>query len=475
MSGSRSNSPSKIQKFTLITLGVVAAVTVFLLPQFITEPLWTSSATEIPDVPPPPADEVAPSTAAELKRYRQDSQSVLAEVVVVRDRLTERNVEAWAAADFQSALGKVETGDNEYSFGNYEQSLGLYREARDQLVELQRQGDEKLFKAKADGYAAVEALNLNVALQASELASAIAADDPEVLKLSTRVETLPEVTTYVEAGDYALTRDRFEEARSEYRKALALDPEIRRANEGLSRSQTEITGSAFRIRMSRGFTALESGDYEGARTAFNSAAEIEPGNPAIAQALAQVRNRESLSHVNEQLVRAAGLETSESWAEAVTIYEALLEKDPTLADAKARLLPARVRADLDQKLTRYIEDPLLLSNRSGYESAQIVFRDAQGISNSGPRLDQQVSQLDILLKRAVSPVDVVFSSDNATHVVLYRVAELGTFSQTSMRLRPGKYVAAGTRAGYRDVRVEFTITGEPLDQPIEVRCEEPIG
>jgi hypothetical protein len=86
-----------------------------------------------------------------------------------------------------------------------------------------------------------------------------------------------------------------------------------------------------------------------------------------------------------------------------------------------------------------------------------------------------VDQLAILLERATSPVNVVFSSDNLTHVVLYRVAELGTFEQTSMRLRPGRYVAAGTRDGYRDVRVEFTITGEPLNEPIVVRCEEPIG
>ncbi len=55
------------------------------------------------------------------------------------------------------------------------------------------------------------------------------------------------------------------------------------------------------------------------------------------------------------------------------------------------------------------------------------------------------------------------------------MAELGRFEQTSVKLRPGHYVAAGTRKGYRDVRVEFTITGEPLQQPIEVRCEEPIG
>ena len=44
-----------------------------------------------------------------------------------------------------------------------------------------------------------------------------------------------------------------------------------------------------------------------------------------------------------------------------------------------------------------------------------------------------------------------------------------------VRLRPGKYVAAGTRSGYRDVRVEFTVTGEPMEGPVVVRCEEPVG
>lgn len=476
MPGSRQNSQSKTQKITLITLGVVAVVTVFLLPQFVTEPLWVSpEAKQSEAVPPPPAEEIAPSTAAELKRYRQDSQSVLAEIVVVRDRLEERNVQVWAAADFQSALGKVEVGDKEYSFGNYEQSLHLYREARDQLHELQRLGDERLFKAKADGFAAIESLNLPIAQQASELATAIAAGDPEVLELAARVETLPQVTGFIEAGDYAMSRDRFEEAREAYSQARDIDPQLRKANEGLAQSRREITGSAFRTQMSRGFSALESGDYEGARSAFSRAGEIEPGNPAVGQALAQVRNRESLGFVNQELARAAQLETSESWAQAVTIYETLLEQDSTLADAKARLLPARVRADLDKRISEYIEDPLLLSNRAGFERAQQVYRDAEGISNAGPRLNQQVEELAVLLERATSPVNVVFSSDNATHVVLYRVAELGIFEQTSMRLRPGRYVAAGTRDGYRDVRVEFTITGEPMDKPIEVRCEEPIG
>ena len=78
------------------------------------------------------------------------------------------------------------------------------------------------------------------------------------------------------------------------------------------------------------------------------------------------------------------------------------------------------------------------------------------------------------MKTALSPVNVTFQSDNLTAVTLYRVAELGQFVETSLVLKPGRYIVAGTRLGYRDVRVEFTITGEPLDAPIVVRCDVPI-
>jgi len=471
-SSSRQSSP---QKITLIVLGVLTVATVFFLPQFVTDPWFSGDLEDQAPVPTPSADTVAPSTAAELKRYRQDSQEVLAEIIAMRDRLREQNVERWADPEFQYALGRVEAGDEQYSFGNYEDSLAAYRQARVQLSELENLGRQKLADAKLEGVAAVESLNLNVATSASELATAIAPSDPEVNALTARVETLASVMGHIEAGDHALERDRFDEARSEYRKALDLDPLHQRAAGGLATAQNEVTGSAFRHRMSGGFDALERGDFEGARAAFRKAAEIQPGNPAVQQALAQVENRESMGFVNAELAHAADLAASEQWAEAVKIYESLLAEDPSLADAKAKLVPARVRADLDERLGGYIEEPLRLSNKSEFHSAQATLEDASGIANSGPRLKQQIAQLDTLLQRATSAVEVEFRSDNQTHVVLYRVADLGQFEHTSLRLRPGRYVAAGTRKGFRDVRIEFTITGEPLEQAIEVRCEEPIG
>jgi tetratricopeptide (TPR) repeat protein len=289
------------------------------------------------------------------------------------------------------------------------------------------------------------------------------------------VGTLAQVAGHIEAGDQALARNYFQASQAEYRKAVDLDPLHQRASRSLALANREVTASAFRGHMSRGFEALESQDYDGARSAFLEAGKINRGDVAVEKALAQVENRESGSFVSRELERAAELESREEWREAASIYEALLIDDPSLIDARVSLIPARVRADLDERLSGYVEEPLRLSNEAEYHAAQAALEDARGIANPGQRLLRQIARLDILVEVANSAVDIVFRSDNQTHVVLFRVADMGRFEQVSVKLRPGKYVAAGTRAGYRDVRVEFTVTGESLAEPIVVRCEEPIG
>jgi hypothetical protein len=164
----------------------------------------------------------------------------------------------------------------------------------------------------------------------------------------------------------------------------------------------------------------------------------------------------------------------EEWKQALAVYELVLAQDSSLTEIKAKLIPVKARSDLDTKLNELNEDPLKLAEPAVYRRAQMTLNDALGIANPGNKLLEQVATLENLLKLAVSPVNVVFQSDNLTKVTLYRVAELGQFEQTSLVLKPGRYIAAGTRNGYRDVRVEFSITGEPMDGPIIVRCEETI-
>ena len=77
------------------------------------------------------------------------------------------------------------------------------------------------------------------------------------------------------------------------------------------------------------------------------------------------------------------------------------------------------------------------------------------------------------LSYAKTPVTVSLVSDGVTDVTVLRVQRLGTFTNTSLTLRPGQYTAMGVRTGYRDVRVNFDVVPN-TDAVIEVRCEEAI-
>ena len=92
----------------------------------------------------------------------------------------------------------------------------------------------------------------------------------------------------------------------------------------------------------------------------------------------------------------------------------------------------------------------------------------------GPRLTGQRDELSRLLKRAATPLKVRIVSDNATEVSIYKVGRLGSFGERELELRPGTYVAVGSRPGYRDVRIEFRVAPEIEMTPVVVQSEEPI-
>ena len=255
---------------------------------------------------------------------------------------------------------------------------------------------------------------------------------------------------------------------------MAIDGKHKKAADGLVATQRAITEQSFRRAMTRGFTALEQNRFPQATDAFNQAGNIYPGRQAVIQALSQVETQQSQLLVSQQMQQAGDLERQEQWQQALGIYQSLLQTDPSLTQAKVKTIPVTVRATLHNQLQAALADPLKLSNANAYQKGRRLLKDARGIANPGPVLSQQVADLDRYLSQSTIPVPVVLLSDSLTEVTLFRVAKLGTFEQTSVQLKPGHYIAAGSRNGYRDVRVEFTITGEPMEEPILVSCNEAI-
>ena len=469
------SSPPARQRLIIVGLLLLVAVVVLLLPHWVTEPWIAESNNDRPSTA--AITTVSPSTAAEKTQYRQNSQQLLAKIIVKRDKLNSQSVQDWGGFEFDRALELIAAGDEQYSYGNYSLSLTSFEQALKQLEQLHKLGQEKYTEALEAGTTAIEnatPADLATATTAAQLAMAIAPEDSRSLALKQRAEPLPQLIETLENGRQMHAQGQLQSAKRFYQQALKIDNQHNKAAQALDQVNQDITERDFRRAMSQGFSALEDNRFTQATTAFQRASEIYPQNQAVAQALAQLETQQSQLLVSQQMQQAAELEQQEQWQQALAIYQSLLQIDPSLTQAKVKTIPVSVRATLHQQLQDSLADPLKLSNTTSYNQAQRLLADAKGIGNPGPVLTQQIGALDRALRQSTTAVDVVLQSDNLTDVTLFRVAKLGLFNQTTVQLRPGRYIAAGSRMGYRDVRVEFTITGEPLAQPILVRCSEQI-
>ena len=455
-------------------LALVAAV-VLLLPNLVTE-AWIV-APENTAAPAIPITSVSPSTAAEKAQYRQNSQKLLAEIIMLRDGLASQAIEQWADFEFRSALSLISMGDEQYGYGNYSDSMASFNQALEQLKTLKILGEEKYQQALITGTKAIENAAIGspaIASAAAALAMGIDPSDSRSIVLNQRASALPQLIEALQKAEQQLAIKQPEKAISYYQQAVTIDGNHKKAADGLAATQRAITEQRFRRAMSRGFAALEQNRFPLATDAFNQAGKIYPARQAVIQALSQVETQQSQLLVSQQMQRAADLEQQEQWQQALSIYQSLLQTDPSLTQAKVKTIPVTVRAALHSQLQAVLADPLKLSNATAYQKGQRLLKDAQGIANPGSVLSQQVASLDKYLRQSTIPVPVVLRSDSLTEVTLFRVAKLGTFEQTSVQLKPGRYIAAGSRNGYRDVRVEFTITGEPMEEPILVSCNEAI-
>ncbi|HLE71861.1 MAG TPA: hypothetical protein VJH87_19425, partial [Vicinamibacteria bacterium] len=237
---------------------------------------------------------------------------------------------------------------------------------------------------------------------------------------------------------------------------------------------TDVSEDAFAAAMTEGLSALKNEDYAIAREAFERAKSLRPEAPEVASGLSQVeeglRNRAIEGH------RDRGLEHErlESWRAAEAEYDSALALDGSLRFAREGKKRSSARALLQEMLDFQIGHAERLSDARALEEASRLLDEASGVEGEGPKRRDAIAKLEALVASYSRPMELQIVSDTLTDVTLQRIGRLGKFDRRVLEVRPGRYVAVGSRAGFRDVRVEFTVEpGKPL-APIRVLCEEAI-
>ena len=465
-----------MKKTLLIILMMLAISVVFILPQLPVQKLFDDPSESLIEAD--NSSEISQSRIAEKTKYRKDAQLVLEKIVDIRDLLKSKSIEKWNAEKFNIALENISIGDDLYREGEYLRSIKQYREALDQLNNLQEEAANIIESTIISANNNIEKLDSELTVEQTinsiNLAFDIDKNNESIRLLKERSLKLPDLFNKVMQSNQLISEQKYEDAFSVLSEAIMLDPYRKQTKTSMENLNKQIKEKTFIEFMSEGFEAMDQNNFSSARKVFNEALKTYPERPDIYDALNQLESRESSFQIKERIKNAEANENLENWSEAKKEYEALLESDNSLVSLKARLINVRIRAELDEQLENLINNPLTLRSDELYQKAKKLLKTAQGINQRGAKLEKQIENVSKIIVQARNPIPVNFFSDNKTKVTIFKVGSLGLFQKRTIELVPGKYVALGQRIGFRDVRLDFAIEPNEVDKNISIMCVESI-
>lgn len=419
--------------------------------------------------------QISPFDEAQRARQRREAQDVLASLLTRQARLDEKTVSLWGQETYDEAIAAAREGDEHYRSGEFHLALAAYQSGDQLLAGLQDRIPEVLQQVLAEGEAAIDALDAEQAEELFRLALRLDPNSQEADAGLGRAITLDDVTALINEALTLREQGELEQARINLREATSLDPLHEQASQLLAETAVMIRDANFSRAMSRGFALLQDGEADEAIAAFQQALRIIPGASQAEEAIRQTREQVVNNAIARHMNRAEQYEQNENWPAAIAEYEAALELDGNVVAASEGLDYSERRLQLDDLLVRTINEPRRLSEQEVYDYTVRLFETARSLEERGPRLQEQMIRVEALLEEALIPVEVELVSDNATRVTIYQVGELGQFTSRRISLKPGRYVAVGTRPGYRDVREEFLVGFGNDPGPISVQCQEQVA
>ena len=411
---------------------------------------------------------------AEQARLRRSAQDKLAQLLLIQVELAAVNVDKWAVTRLNELVQKAESGDRAYRDGNYVMADTEYGDSLAIAESLKQQSPQILEEALESGRSALTRMDGEGSKQAYARALLVDPENSEALAGLRRAELQDELAQWMINAQKLQAAGDLDQALAASEDIVLIDPLSEPVEKFKRQLEQAILERDFTAAMSSGYRYLDSEELAAARSAFSQAAELHPNLAEVAVALQSVSNAEISQRVGLLSGRARQAEAEEDWQQAVEAYSQILQLESGSIDGLIGQARAQVRLSLDRKLVAYRGDFDSLLDSVVREQARTTLNQARELPSAGSRLLEQIASISAELDKLVGEVNVQLVSDGVTDVRILRQSHLGVFQQEELILSPGKYVAVGSRSGFRDIRLEFVVrSGEPLE-PLNIACTEAI-
>jgi tetratricopeptide (TPR) repeat protein len=411
---------------------------------------------------------------AEQSRLRRSAQDKLAKLLLIQEELAEVNVDKWANTRLNELVQRAESGDRAYRDGDYEVADTEYGDSLAIAESLKQQSPQILEEALESGRNALGRMDGAGAKEAFARALWVDSESSEALAGLQRADVQDELALWMLKVQKLQVAGDLDQALAASEDLALMDPLSEPVQQLRQQLEQAILERDYTAAMSSGYRYLDSVELAAARSAFSRAAKLRPNLAEVTVALQSVSNAEISQRVGLLTGRARQAEAEEDWQQAVEAYSQVLALESGSIDGLIGQARAQARLTLDRKLVVYRGDFDSLLDPVVREQARATLNQARELPSAGARLLEQIASISAELDKLVGEVNVQLVSDGQTDVRILRQSRLGMFQQEELVLSPGKYVAVGSRSGFRDVRLEFVVrSGEPIE-PLSVACTEAI-
>lgn len=478
------NQGNPTTKFSRVNLYYVIGITVlvcalifviFYLPKTISKPkLETDSKVFMEQEINKPIDE-SPWHEAQLSKHRKTSQTILSKVLDKQNTLEQHHVELWGKKQFDLAFEKAKQGDLSYRSQEFDKAIALYTESLTMLTNLELEIEHQYEVYLKKGSEALAANNAPEAKKLLQIAMYLKPEGIDAQEKYDRALVLDEVLSLNKEGETLIQNKSLNIAKKRFLKAIELDKNSLLTQRNLSSVKEKITQRDFSKAMSRGYVSLNKREFNNAIKHFSTAQKILPESGDPKEAIIQSKNQQIQEQIAVILNSAAIFEKALKWQEAAKEYNQALLIDSSLTAARVGLIRSNSKFELESRLNKIIKNPMRLSNNNVYLEAQNTYKQAVKIQNPDANLLKQITSVKQILAQSKLPIDIEILSDDLTHITIYRIGDIGHFTNKNMSLKPGEYTLIGSRNGYRDIRKVVTLIPGSKNNKILVKCVEKVN
>lgn len=462
-----------IALFGFVILAVSAVAVVIILPSRLAK---QRDHTQVAPEAEPVQSEVR--VAEESASKAGEARELLQKTLKLMARLENKGVKNWGAeplvTSYRQVLTSLAEADAYLDDQFFDQAAKGYRETIVKLKQLAASRPERIRRAIQAGDEAFAQLDSKSAKRHYAIAIAADSGNSEARAGLQRAENLPQVLEYIAQGQFHEGNGNPDIARQMYNGAILLDKAFQAARDHLRRVDELILERDFRRSMSDAISALNQKEIGQAKHALDIARNLRPDAAGVRDLEQQLKNTEQGVELQRLGRQALQYEQTEQWEKAVSAYIRVLKIDANTGFAQQGKLRAERFIELNQQVQNYLLNPDDLQSLGHMNHARKIYEMAIANSDIGPKFRDKTEKLRHLLEVYNKSVSILVQSDDMTDVRIYRVGRLGHFLEHHLKLQPGRYKALGTRSGYRDVSVLFTVPVDSEEITLTIYCKEKI-